>query len=264
MGKHIKPFLSTLHKLVEGEEQLVKQFDIDYQKESDIKENPIHAFRDEIVNRNASIDEVREKFNSVLKLALEQYNKDLKAAEKAKFNVAESYNRLIAQAKEAVSEIEDLGERFENDMYELQEIIIFFTKESEKMMKLSDADLREIINIMADIDVNTVNVAIETGMRSGRLSIEKEYKTIGISRRKPETINPDGTVKVGQRFPSQYAKQDMFIDEPEYVNESVFSTISNFLKGVISDIKQKLFGVDDNLDKLEKNIKRLKEIAKKI
>lgn len=264
MGKHIKPFLSTLHKLVEGEEQQVKQFDIDYQKESDIKENPIHAFRDEIVNRNASIDEVREKFNSVLKLALEQYNKDLKAVEKAKFNVAESYNRLITQAKEAVLEIEDLGERFENDMYELQEIIIFFTKESEKMMKLSDADLREIINIMADIDVNAVNVAIETGMRSGRLSIEKEYKTIGVSRRKPETINPDGTVKVGQRFPSQYAKQDMFIDESEYVNESIFATITNFLKGVISDIKKKLFGVDDSLDKLEMNIKRLKEIAKKI
>lgn len=264
MGKHIKPFLTDLHRLVEDESQQVRPFEIEYQKESDIKENPIHAFREEITSRNASVEEVRQKFNSVLRGALDQYTKDLKTVEKAKFSLTESYNRLITQAKEAVEEIEDLGERFENDMYELQEVIIFFTKESEKMMKLSDSDLREIVNIMADIDVNAVNVAIETGMKTGRINIEKEYKTIGVSRRKPETINPDGTVKVGQRFPSQYGKQDLFMDESEYVNESLFSTISNFLKGVISDIKQKLFGVDDSLDKLESNIKRLKEIAKKI
>lgn len=264
MGKHIKPFHTTLNKLMEDAESQLKPFEVEYRRESEIKEDPKSAFREEIIDRNASVEEIRSKWNNILKASLEQYNKDLKVVEKAKATVSESYNRLMTQVKESVTEIEDIGERFENDMYELQEIILFFTKESEKLMKLTDSDLRELFNIMAAADADILNARIKYGIESGRLNLEKEYKTYGISRRKPETINPDGSIKVGQRFPSQYAKKDEFLEESEYVNESILSSISNFFKDIFSDIKRKIFGIDDSLDSLEMNIKKLKEFANRL
>jgi hypothetical protein len=259
MGKHIKSFSSNISRILEENEP---ESIYPSQSEPEIKPEILDPFvaeiRDKARNREMNVNAIREKWNTILASSLDQCMKDIKELERIKTRSSESYQLLISQAKEAVYEIESVGERFENDMYELQNVYLFFTKESEKMLKLSDEDYKELFKIIVTTNEEIAQAALDYGLQSGRLNLEKEFKVVGVSSKRPETVNPDGTVKVNQRFPQKYVK------DVEYVNESVLSSIGNFFKGIISNIKSKFFGIDSRLDSIEANIKKLKAIADKL
>lgn len=263
MSKHIKPFLSRINSLLESD-------DIDPNGEiypegddkKDVKRDPTEPFREEILSKSAKREKFLSDINQKLSDNFERYHtffsESVKMISEKREALKKENEEFVKMIKEVHFELEENGERFENNQYELASLIIRIS-ESEKTTERTEKEKLELFSIIEECYNDTLKLAIEYGINTNRIAPDREFTLMSVTPKPKVIVDEEGNERVSQRFPSKAFTHREYTNES--LNESLISFIRDKFKDIARNVKRKFFGIEDSLENLEYNIRRLKKFV---
>ncbi len=254
MGKHIRPFLSRNTFLSENEEAENIGGIYPEMKKTNVEDEFIQDITARQVDRETFLTELETKVGGEFAEHVKVISKFIKETNRYRDEIKSREENMIRTLKDAFRELEERGERFENNQYELGEFILRFS-EGERTSQLSDKDKLEIFDILMETHKEDVETAINFGIQAKRVEFSREFNLMSMTPKRKSVTDEEGNTKVSQRYPSQSFSFREYTNE--WLHESIFSSIKDFFTDIISTIKSKLFKVDKGLNITESNIRLL-------